>query len=251
MALVTKFIEAANYTRGRPGGPPLGIVIHDEEFPEGATSAESVAMFFRNQPRNPSSGSSVHNAAGSGGSSAHYTHDSDSTVQCVRDGDTAWDAPPNTEWPHIGFEHDGFAKQTRAEWLDGHGRKMLRRSARLAAKKSAAFGIPVRRLTVAQLRAKEKGFAGHVDVSAAFGMSDHHDPGSGFPWDWYLTRVRRYRWLYVQYVLYDAAGKAMGRTAIVRSGGGRGARAVKRLLADKAGAIAKQAKIVLKRRRRF
>jgi len=43
---------------------------------------------------------------------------------------------------------------------------------------------------------EEKGFAGHRDVSEAFRKSDHSDPGEHFPWGWYLTRVRRYRWRY-------------------------------------------------------
>lgn len=234
-----KFIEAANYTAGRPGGPILGIVIHDEEFPEGVNSAEQIAAFFHNQPKNQASDSSVSNpVVSSGGSSAHYTHDSDSSVQCVKDEDTAWDAPPNTGWPHLGHEHDGFAKQTREEWLDEHGRKMLRRSAKLTAKQSARSGIPVRRLTVAQLQAKEKGFAGHVDVSLAFKMTTHSDPGGGFPWDWYLTRVRRYRWLYVQYVALDKAGKVVAKSKTVRASKA----AAKDFLAAKAGAIAKAIK---------
>ena len=246
-----QFIEAANYTAGRPGGPVRGIVIHDEEFPEGDKSAESVANFFHNQPKNPSSDSSVNNASGSGGSSAHYTVDSDSAVQCVRDSDTAWDAPPNTLWPHIGLEHDGFASQSRKQWLDAHGEKMLRRSAKLSAKLSAKYGIPVRRLSLAQLRAKEKGFAGHVDVSAAFGFSDHHDPGPGFPWDWYLERVRRYRWRYYQFVLVDKAGKVLGRSDVVRAGDKRLTKAALDLLKRKAGAVAQRSKAVVKRERKF
>jgi hypothetical protein len=217
MGIVSVFIEAANYTAGRPGGPPIGIVIHDEEFPEKVTSAEDIAGFFHNQPKNRSSDSSVNNPiVDSGGSSAHYTHDPDSTVQCVRDEDTAWDAPPNTEWPHLGFEHDGFAKQTREEWLDDHGRKMLRRSARLAAKKSAKYGIPVRRLTVDELRAKRKGFAGHRDVAEAFRKSDHSDPGDQFPWGWYLTRVRRYRWRRYFVFRITADGKLIAKSAAAR-----------------------------------
>lgn len=252
MPLVSKFLEAANYTKGRPGGPPRGIVIHDEEFPEKVTSAEEIAAFFHNQPKNIASGSSSDNPrVTSGGSSAHYTTDSDSIVQCVRDEDTAWDAPPNTEWPHLGFEHDGFAHQTRAQWLDAHGQKMLRLSARLAAKKSAQLGIPVRRLSLAQLRNHEKGFAGHVDVSSAFGFSDHHDPGPGFPWDWYLTRVRRYRWRYFHYVLLDSAGKKIGTSDTVREGDGRLQKALGKLLADKTKALAGKAKAIIKRERVF
>lgn len=252
MGLVTSFIEAANYTAGRPGGSIRGIVIHDEEYPEKVTSAEDVAAYFHNQPKNDDSGSSVQRATvPSGGSSAHYTHDSNSTVQCVRDEDTAWDAPPNTGWPHIGHEHDGFAKQSRGQWLDAHGKAMLRRSARLTARQSAKYGIPIRRLSVAQLRAKEKGFAGHIDVSNAFGLTTHRDPGAGFPWDWYLTRVRRYRYRYFQYVLYDKAGKVLGRSDIVRAGGGRLTRAAQELLVRKAGDIASGTKSVVKRFRRY
>jgi N-acetyl-anhydromuramyl-L-alanine amidase AmpD len=230
------FIEAANYSRASRGRGDIDvIVIHDEEFPEGSDSAERVAAFFHNQPKNRASGSSVkRSTVSSGGSSAHVCADSDSTVRCVRDRDIAWHAPPNSR--SLGIEHDGFAKQTRAQWLDRkHGRKTLRNSAKVTAKWSAQYGIPVRKLSVAQLRAGARGFAGHVDVSQAFGMSSHHDPGPHFPWDWYLTRVRRYRWRYFIYTAYNSAGRVLARTGAVREGDGRITRA-KQALREKAGA---------------
>jgi hypothetical protein len=157
----------------------------------------------------------------------------------------AWHAPPNSR--SLGIEHDGFAKQTRAQWLDRkNGRKTLRRSARLSAKLTAKYGLPVRKLSSSDLRAGRKGITGHRDVSQAFGMSSHSDPGENFPWGWYITRVRRYRWRYFYYTALDAAGKTLARVGPIRQGKGRIPRA-KTALRKKAGsALAK-----IRRRRVF
>jgi len=54
---------------------------------------------------------------------------------------------------------------------------------------AAKYVIPVRRLTTSQLRGGEYGFAGHGDITEAFGEGTHTDPGPGFPWDVLLARV--------------------------------------------------------------
>jgi hypothetical protein len=77
-------------------------------------------------------------------------------------------------------------------------------------------------------------------------MSSHSDPGENFPWDWYIERVRRYRWRYFQHTALNAAGKVIARSDAVREGGGRLKRA-KSALRKKAGsALAK-----IRRRRVF
>lgn len=247
-----QFIEAANYQKGRPGGDPRAIVIHVAVTGETASSAEGIAAFFHNQKKSASSDSSVNNPPASTGdpvSSAHYAHDSDSTVQCVRDGDTAWDAPPNTTYPHIGHEHAGTSTQTRDQWLDSYGKAMLRRSAKLTAKQSANYNIPVRRLSVDQIKAKEKGFAAHGDIARAFGMSDHFGcPGDHFPWDWYLTRVERYRDVYVQYLAVQKGGKVVAKSQIVRA---TNANAFLRFLKANADKLRKNLNVNLRRERRF
>lgn len=170
------FIAAANFT---PGGntPVTRIVIHDEEYPEKPTSAEEIAQFFHNQPRNSS------------GSSAHLVVDDNSIVQCVHFTDRAWHAPPNTG--SIGLEHSGYSHESRDEWLDPYGIAMLRLSAAAVAQLCHQFDIPIRKLSAAELAAnpQARGICGHADVSAAFHQSTHTDPGPNFPWDVYLPWV--------------------------------------------------------------
>jgi hypothetical protein len=66
----------------RPGNLPIKhVVIHDEEYPVGDTSAESVAAFF---------------AGATARGSAHYVEDADSEQHCVAEDHIAAHAPPNT-----------------------------------------------------------------------------------------------------------------------------------------------------------
>lgn len=169
------FRQAKYFTKGRIA-PVRLIVIHDMEWAEQPETAEACAAMFA--------------GANSPKASTHYSIDSNSEVQSVRDEDTAWCAPgANADGLH--FEHAGFARQTAAEWADAYSVAMLRRSAKLTAAKAKKFGIPVRRLTVEQIRAGYKGFAGHLDITNALnGGKGHWDPGYNFPWDWYLGLVR-------------------------------------------------------------
>jgi N-acetyl-anhydromuramyl-L-alanine amidase AmpD len=53
------------------------------------------------------------------------------------------------------------------------------------------FAVPVRRLTVEQVRAGVlAGVCGHTDVSLAFRKSTHTDPGPTFPWESFLVAVQ-------------------------------------------------------------
>ena len=241
------FIEAANYTKANRSKVNF-IVIHDEETPEKSDSAEAVANFFHNQPKNPISDSSVNNPVGPGGSSAHYVVDNNSIVQCVKDEHVAWDAPPNTTHPHIGIEHSGFASQSRDQWLDSYGKAMLKLSARLVAKKCVKYNIPIVKLSSADLLAGKRGICGHADVSAAWQMSSHSDPGEHFPWDWYMERVKRYRYVYVQYLASNAAGKVVAKSDVVRASN---AKAFLRFLKSNADKLRKNLNIRIKRERRF
>lgn len=169
-----RFVQASGYTQGRPDGPPLWIVVHDMEASESSDRAESTAAYF---------------ASGAGGRyvSSHYCVDDNSVIQCVRLADTAWtvgNRPGNNRG--INWEFAGFARQTRAQWLDAFGLAMFRQAAPYIRDDAARFGIPVRRCSVADLRAFRPGVTSHNDLRLAFGGTTHTDPGPNFPWDIFL-----------------------------------------------------------------
>jgi len=177
MAVTTiPFVQARNFTRGRSNAIDV-LVVHTMESPEKPDTAESVANWF--------AGSTAPQA------SAHYCIDANSVVQCVRDTDVAWHAP-GANHNGLGFEHAGRAAQTSADWSDDYSTAMLERSAELVADKCREHHIPVVWLQVADLRAGRRGITGHVQVSDAFRRSDHRDPGTSFPVEDYLARVKRY-----------------------------------------------------------
>ena len=67
---------------------------------------------------------------------------------------------------------------------------MLERAAGLTADVCTRHHIPVRWLRAVGLRRHLPGITGHVEVSKAFGRSDHWDPGPDFPVERFLRLVR-------------------------------------------------------------
>lgn len=171
-----RFVKARWFTPGpRTRGDIRLVVVHTMETGESRDVAENVARFF---------------ATTAVKASAHYCIDNDSIVKTVRVADVAW-AAPGVNHDGIHLEHAGRASQGSRGWKDKYSAAMLARSARLSARLSIAYNIPVRHLAVDELRAGKRGFIGHVDATHAYGPSGGHtDPGSSFPWDRYLAMVR-------------------------------------------------------------
>jgi hypothetical protein len=142
------------------------IVVHDEEYSVGPRSAEAVAAFFHNLPY-------------SGYASSHYVVDQDSEQHCVPDNRVAFHSPPNTG--SIGIEQDGYSHFTLAEWLKAGSWTTICRTAARTAELCRRFGVPAIWLEPADLRAGHKGITSHLNVSLAYGQSDHVDPGSQYP----------------------------------------------------------------------
>jgi len=120
----------------------------------------------------------------------HYSVDSDSITQSVKEEDTAWHGGGggvNTR--SIGIEHSGRAMQGITGWGDDYSLKMLRLSALLCADICKRNNIPVCKLGAAQLKAGAKGICGHNDLRLAFGKTTHHDPGPDFPWKLFLSWI--------------------------------------------------------------
>lgn len=86
------------------------------------------------------------------------------------------------------LEQCGWARWTRAEWL---ARPLLLETTAqwLAERHAARPWIPLRRLTAAEIKAKQPGVLGHGDYTVATGDGTHTDPGPNFPWDIVLARA--------------------------------------------------------------
>lgn len=170
------WVEPRSWSRGRGSGQPTVIVIHTTEGHEKATSAEDGAAY---------------DARRTDGTSTHYFHDQNSTVQCVRTTDRAHTARSNGN--RIGIQHElcGRAGQTPDQWADPASEGTLRRAAKQCARDARKYAIPVRKLTVSQVRSGMRGFCGHVDITYAFPQDNgsHTDPGVNFPWGKFLAMV--------------------------------------------------------------
>lgn len=150
-------------------GPQSGwdrIVYHDEEYPVSVTSAEDIARYFAD----PSAGGSI-----------HYAQDGDGEQHCVPDLVIAWHAPPNDR--SVGQEQDGYARYKRADWFTDGSKHTICRTCARAAELHVRGNVPVVRLFAGDLLAGRRGYCGHGDVSAAWGQSDHTDPGPAYPFD--------------------------------------------------------------------
>jgi hypothetical protein len=158
---------------GNGNKPIIRIVVHCTVGSD-AKGAQGTARYFRSSAAN---------------GSAHYIVDSDETLQSAFDSVVCWHAPPNTH--SIGIELCcSLSNEGEGHWQRDDHQAMLRRAARLTAELCLAYDLPVRKMTVAQVRSNESGICGHIDVSNAFHQSSHWDPGPHFPWSQFMAMVR-------------------------------------------------------------
>lgn len=166
-------------------GRPHLFVVHTSEQPKATTSSAEALARFVGTPRtvDPKTGKTINTA------SYHWGVDLDTIAAMVPPDDIAYHAPPN--WRGEGCCLTGAAAR---DWTgttdDVDDWPELRLAARLTAVRCLARGWPIRWLTPDLIRAGEAGICGHVDVNHAFGLSDHTDPGVGFPRDAFLELVR-------------------------------------------------------------
>lgn len=151
------------------------VVVHTTEGSARASAAEDGAAYDQRR---------------TDGTSTHYFHDSDSTIQCVRTADQAHTA--RTQGNRRGVHHELCTRAGKADWADAYHQAMLRRAAKQAARDARKWGIPVRALNPSEVRNGLKGFCGHADITAAFPQDHgtHTDPGPNFPWSQFLDLVR-------------------------------------------------------------
>jgi N-acetyl-anhydromuramyl-L-alanine amidase AmpD len=167
------YLGPVAHSSGTGNLPIARIVIHCTVGTDGG-NANGTAAYFR--------------TAAAGGS-AHYITDPGKAIQCARDNVVCWHAPPN---PHsLGIEMEcSLANQGKGHWTLPNHVAMMRITAKLVAQKCIQYGVPIVRLSVADLRAGKHGICGHNEVSLAFGQSTHWDPGPYFPWVAFIAMVQ-------------------------------------------------------------
>ena len=175
MALMVKDVMSPNMHQVTSRKVDL-LVVHTMEAPEKGETAEQIAAFFA-RPLTKAS--------------AHYCLDNNSIVRCVNERNVAW-AAPGANHDGVQLEHAGYARQTEADWADSYSRSMMLRSAELASDIVRRHQIPVRFILAPGLAAGLRGVTTHNEVSRAFGLSHHWDPGFSFPMEQYLRDIKKF-----------------------------------------------------------
>ncbi|RKT49368.1 N-acetylmuramoyl-L-alanine amidase [Saccharothrix australiensis] len=185
----------APYSSDRPA-PPFFIVVHTGE---GILDRFDMAAYL-----DDNSEASAHAAGDAGGVVGPL-------VPYAR---AAWTAGETANSYGLHIELCAFAAMSREQWLsrddvdvwvpwirNGDGSRgawrrvrsplsMLRHAAEWARDRCREFDITVRKITAADLRRDVDGICGHADTSAAWGETDHTDPGPGFPWPEFIALVQ-------------------------------------------------------------
>lgn len=172
--------------------PPNLVVVHAAECPIRGGYARSVAGWFARSPADAGPGTSAHTFA-----------DPAEVVEMVRAGTIAYHVGPAGNPLSRGEEHAGYTAYTREQWTTPDGLAMLRLSSARRAGYMVTHDIPIRWLSIEQVRQAARtramadgGLCTHNDIRLAFNdathtYTTHTDPGAGYPYDLYIDMVRR------------------------------------------------------------
>lgn len=161
-------IASPNYS-SRGGATVRLVAIHTAE---GATNAVDLGHYFANPSSQVSS---------------HVGIDDSQTIQYVDYSQATWtmlSANPISDQAEL----CGFAAWSRDTWLNSH-KGMLDRTADWIRTRCLARGIPIVKLSPADVAAGRWGVLGHVDWTNGMHDGTHQDPGTGFPWDYVISRA--------------------------------------------------------------
>jgi hypothetical protein len=167
-----------SYKSDPRGSRPVSLVaVHTAE---GARTAASLGAYFF-QP--------------SVMASSHVGIDAGATLQYVGYDRSAWTLRSGNPISD-NAELCGFAHWSRVQWLGtgavegcANPRAMLDRTAAWVRSRCLARGIPIRKLTAADVAAGRSGVIAHWDWTIGMHDGSHTDPGSAFPWDYVIGQA--------------------------------------------------------------
>lgn len=122
--------------------------------------------------------------------SSHYYVDKVNIVQSLNTDYGANHA--GAQWPNdhcIAYECTGLNAWDEDEWT---ARINFDAMAKQMARDCIRWNIPVRRLSITQLRNHERGINTHNDCRLAFGGTTHTDPGPNFPLKYLIQKIKSY-----------------------------------------------------------
>lgn len=174
-------MTALHPQRGGTSGvsPKRGVVVHDSEGGEGGSSSANLLAYLASPGDRPNGHGGFYGA----GYHAVAT-ETGGYVQIAGADRSPYHAPPlNSTWWSICIP--GRAAQTREQWLDAASRPYIAGVARFIVDvwhiDGEAWPLTLRRAN--ELVDGEQGIASHAEVSKAWHLTDHWDPGPAFPWD--------------------------------------------------------------------
>lgn len=162
-------IASPNHS-GRGGARVRLVVIHTAE---GATTTGALGRYFARKDV---------------GASSHVGIDDHGVEQYVPYDRAAWTLRSGNPISD-NAELCAFARWSREEWL--RHRPMLEKAAAWTRERCQARGIPMVKLSPAQVRAGQAGVIGHHDWTVGMKDGTHTDPGSSFPWDLFMELVQK------------------------------------------------------------
>jgi len=160
----------------------IWLVIHDMESANYNGAAEGVGVWFE-QLRS--------------GASTQFGVDNNSIQQYLGLRTIPWGAPgANLNGVHI--EQMGVASWTHDQWL-ARAKPTIERTAWLLGHlhvklQKNGVNVPLRRLTLADIRAHNHGVVTHHQITDALPGGSHTDPGPGYPMDYLIKRARYWRY---------------------------------------------------------
>ncbi len=122
--------------------------------------------------------------------SAHFYNDGDSVIQALDTDVVAYGCFSEGNSRSVQFELTGLDWDHNPPGPTAVSDAAMREIAPVVARVCHQYGIPIRKIGPAELRAGVKGICGHADVTQAWGQGDHMDPGPAFPWAQFISYVQ-------------------------------------------------------------